>query len=69
VCFVIWFWNRYCCSRIQDEYKKAKELFPVDHWQKIAQDSIDRLMKNKIVKQFYATDDFEQYLNLVIKSV
>lgn len=45
-----------------DEYKKAKELFPVDHWQKIAQDSIDRIMKNRTPEQFYDTDDFEEYL-------
>ena len=44
------------------EYKKAKELFPVPHWQSVAEDSIKRLKSNKSAEQYFNKDNFEQLL-------
>lgn len=44
------------------EYKKAKELFPVPHWQSVAEDSLKRLKSNKSAEQYFNKDNFEQLL-------
>ena len=44
------------------EYKKAKELFPVPHWQSVAEDSIKKLKSNKSAEQYFNKDNFEQLL-------
>lgn len=44
------------------EYKKAKELFPVKHWEIIAEDTIKRVSQKKTAEQFFDRDDFEECL-------
>ncbi|MCR5613242.1 DUF4145 domain-containing protein [Treponema sp.] len=45
-----------------EEYKKAKELFPVPHWKSVAEDSIRRLKSNKTTEQYFNRNNFEQLL-------
>ena len=43
-------------------YKKAKELFPVEHWKNVAESTIQRVIKNKTAEQFFDSDNFEEIL-------
>lgn len=44
------------------EYQQAKSLFPVDHWKAVAQDSINRLEKNKTADEYFNTKNFNELL-------
>lgn len=41
-----------------EEYTKAKELFPVPHWKKVAADTMERVSSKKTVDAFFNKDDF-----------
>ncbi len=45
-----------------EEYGQAKELFPVEHWKNVAENTIQRLKSNKTVELFFDENDFEQLL-------
>lgn len=40
-------------------YKKAMDLFPVMHWKKVAEATIQRVTQNKSADTFFDTDNFE----------
>lgn len=42
-----------------EEYTKAKELFPVPHWKKVAADTIERVSSNITAEVFFNMNDFE----------
>jgi len=44
------------------EFENARNLFPVDHWKKIADDSIKRLNENQTLDEFYNSDNFNDLL-------
>ena len=43
-------------------YEAAKALFPVEHWQNVAQQSIERLSANKSAEDFFNKNDFKDLL-------
>lgn len=43
-------------------YEAAKALFPVEHWQNVAQQSIERLSANKSDEDFFNKNDFKDLL-------
>ena len=45
-----------------EEYKLAKDLFPVEHWKNVAQQTINRVSQNLSAEDFYNKDDFTSYL-------
>ncbi len=44
------------------EYKLAKDLFPVEHWKNVAQQTIDRLIANKNADEFFDKNIFHELL-------
>lgn len=45
-----------------EKYKLAKDLFPVEHWKEVAQQTIDRVSQNKTAEDFYDKNDFKDLL-------
>ena len=44
------------------EYKLAKDLFPVEHWKNVAQQTIDRVNNNQSAEDFFDKNDFKDLL-------
>lgn len=44
------------------EYKLAKDLFPVEHWKEVAQQTIERVSLNKTAEEFFDKNDFKTLL-------
>ena len=52
-----------------EEYSKAKDLFPVDHWKEVAENTIQRIQKNKTAEAFFDENDFSQLLWLAFQKI
>lgn len=52
-----------------EEYSKAKDLFPVEHWKEVAENTIQRVQKNKTTEAFFDENDFSQLLWLAFQKI
>ncbi len=52
-----------------DDYKKAKEFFPVEHWKDTANDTIQRVEKGISAEKFFNKKDFHGYLRFVFQKI
>ena len=44
------------------EYKLARDLFPVEHWKQVAQQTIDRVENNQTADNFFDKNEFKDLL-------
>lgn len=51
------------------DFQEAKKLFPVEHWQKVAEKSYQRIHSNVDTEQAYNQNDFFDYLNYVFQKI
>lgn len=52
-----------------EEYSRAKDLFPVKHWKEVAENTIQRVQKNKTTEAFFDDNDFSQLLWLAFQKI
>ena len=50
---------RHELDKALEKYKLAKDLFPVDHWKEVAQQTIDRVSQNKTAEEFFDKNNFK----------
>lgn len=53
----------------KEEFKKAKEFFPVPHWKEVARKTVDMISEGKTPEKYYNQHKFNDYLWFIFQKI
>ena len=56
-------------DKASDDYKNAKNFFPVEHWKDTADATIQRVEKRISAEKFFNKKDFHEYLRFIFQKI
>lgn len=56
-------------EKAKEEFIKAENFFPVQHWKEVAQNTIERVKKQEAPERFYNLNNFNEYLWFIFQKI
>lgn len=56
-------------EKANEEFIKAENFFPVQHWKEVAQNTIERVKKQETPERFYNLNNFNEYLWFIFQKI